>query len=62
MNTTIYYMVLYVVVLIVCLIGAYLHLVSADTLTTALGLVLGHGIGLFTPAPDGTTKSTVSNG
>lgn len=66
MNTTVYYMCLYAFTVLVCLIGAYLHLVSVDTLTVALGLVLGHGTGLFTPAPDGSTititKPSVTNG
>lgn len=52
MNTTVYYMCLYCFIIVACMIGAYLHLVSTDTLTAALGLVLGHGTGLFTPAPD----------
>lgn len=58
MNTTIYYMCLYVFIVIVCFIGAYLHLVSTDTLVAALGIVIGHGAGLFTPAPDGTSVAT----
>lgn len=53
MNQTIYYMCLYAFLVIACMVGAYLHLVSTDTLTAVLGLVVGHGTGLFTPAPTG---------
>lgn len=57
MNTTIYYMCLYAFIVLTCLIGAYFHLVSTDMLTAALALVLGHGTGLFTLPPDGTTTT-----
>lgn len=50
---------LYVVVLIIALVGAYLHLVSTDVLTSVIGLVIGHGTGLFTPAP---STDVIKNG
>ena len=58
MNTTVYYMVLYVTTLLCALIGAYLHIVPSDIVVGLLGLVMGHGTGLFTPAPDGSTKES----
>jgi len=48
-------MCLYAFIVLVSLVAAYLHLISADTLVAALGIVVGHGTGLFTPAPDGST-------
>lgn len=48
-------MCLYGFTVLACLVGAYLHLVPSDILVAALGLVIGHGTGLFTPAPDGST-------
>ncbi len=62
MNTTIYYMSLYAFIVIVCLVGAYLHLVPTDILIAAISIVVGHGTGLFSPAPDGTTTKVASNG
>lgn len=59
MNQTVYYMVLYVSVLIAALIGAYLKIVSPDLLASVIGVVIGHGSGLFTPAPDSTSTKVV---
>lgn len=53
MNTQLYYLILYIVVLITAFFSTYYHLIDNSILVAALSMIIGHGIGLFTPIPDG---------
>jgi len=57
MNSLIYYLVLYSIVIVGVIVGAYLKVIPDYIVIAGFSLVFGHGSGLFTPPPVGKSAS-----